>query len=295
MASTLRVLPPRAARTIVRRVAPAVALPALGWLGYVLFLKRPSNDRGWEYGMETLADITITGNRVHVGRLRDFEWAPDGPRSSAYVERSFDLDRIQRAWLVKEPFTLPPLTGFKGMAHTYFVFDFERESPVAVSVEARRERGESFDAIRGLLNWFELIYVWGTERDLTGSRAVREKNELYMYRLNISLQAAQRLFLHLARVTQRLATQPRFYNSFTSNCTNELAKAANMVQRGAIPPNLALIFPGYSDEVLYKLGFLTNDMSLEVLRQRAYISDVVKANYERPELSILLRSYLGAH
>ena len=47
------------------------------------------------------------------------------------------------------------------MAHTYFVFDFEDQPPVAISVEARRERGESYDVVRGMFNEFELIYIWG--------------------------------------------------------------------------------------------------------------------------------------
>jgi hypothetical protein len=163
---------------------------------------------------------------------------------------------------------------------------------VAISVEARRERGETFDTLSGLLNNFELIYIWGTEPDLTGSRAVREQNRLYMYPLNIPLDSAQQLFLSLAETTRQLETQPRFYNSLTSNCTNELAKVANKVQPGAIPLNIALVLPGFADEVLYDLGFFPHDVPLDQLRQKSFISDFVKANYDRPDFSVLLRSKL---
>ena len=36
---------------------------------------------------------------------------------------------------VEEPFTIAPFSSFKGVAHTYFVFDFQGQPPVAVSVE----------------------------------------------------------------------------------------------------------------------------------------------------------------
>ena len=115
-----------------------------------------------------------------------------------------------------------------------------------------------------------------------------------MYPLDIPIDAAQRLFLNLAEVSQQLESQPRFYNSLTSNCTNELAKAANMVRPGTIPPNIALVLPGYADKVLYDLGFIPHDQPLEEVRRKYYVSDIVKATYEQPDFSSLLRSQLSS-
>ncbi len=36
---------------------------------------------------------------------------------------------------------MAPFCGFEGVAHTYFVLDFQDEPPVPASVESRRERG----------------------------------------------------------------------------------------------------------------------------------------------------------
>jgi hypothetical protein len=110
-----------------------------------------------------------------------------------------------------------------------------------------------------------------------------------MYPLTISIEAAKQLFLELAQTSHELEAHPRFYNTLTSNCTNELAKAANKVRPGAIPRNVALIFPGYSEELLYKLGFIPNDVALEALRTRYYISGFVKQLYNREGFSRLLR------
>jgi hypothetical protein len=244
--------------------------------------------------MDTLAGVTISGDTVSLQRVRDFEWTADGPSTSNFVDRSFKVGRIERVWFIEEPFTIGPLGGVGGIAHTYFVFDFADQPPVGVSVEARREKGETFDVLHGLTNDFELIYIWGTERDLTGSRAVHEKNQLYMYPIDVSPESAQRLFVYLAEVTHELETRPRFYNTFTSNCTSELARVANMVKPDAIPPNIALVLPAYSDEMLYDLGFIPNDLPLDTLRERSYISDFVTANYERPDFSSVLRGQLQA-
>lgn len=259
------------------------------WLTYVAFLLRPSNGREWEFGMESLPQITIDGGAVLVHNVRDFRHTPQGTRSSSYVDRAFKVEQIERVWFVEEPFTIAPFTSFKGVAHTYFVFDFQDQPPLAVSVEARREKGETYGALRGLFNQFELIYVWGTEEDLTVSRAVLQKNPLYMYPLTVSMESARELFLQLAQTSQQLEAQPRFYNTLTSNCTNELAKAANRVKVDAIPPNPALVFPGYSNEVLHRLGFIPNDAPLDEVNRRYYISDLVLADYEQDDFSRLLR------
>jgi hypothetical protein len=91
-----------------------------------------------------------------------------------------------------------------------------------------------------------------------------------------------------------METQPRFYNSFTSNCTNELAKVANEAQPGAIPPNIGLVFPGYADQALYDLGFIPNDAPFEDVRQRYAITEAVQASTDQPDFSQQLRSRLIA-
>lgn len=280
-------------RPLVRHVALGALVLAALWLGYRFIVLQPSNQRDWEYGMETLPHITIDGDVVNVQHIRDFRWSVDAPQSSDYIDRSFDVERLERVWFVEEPFTMAPFYGFEGVAHTYFVFDFQDQSPVAISVESRRERGEGYDSIRGVFNEYELIYIWGTEQDLTGRRAVLEKNQLYMYPLVGSMDSARQLFLDLAVVSQQLETQPRFYNTLTSNCTNELAKVANEAQPGAIPPNIALIFPGYADNFLYDLGFIPHDAPLDTVRQRYAITDVVAATIDQPDFSRVLRLRLN--
>ena len=136
------------------------------WMAYAVFLVQPSNQRDWEFGADTLPHITLRGSTIAVQNLRDFRHTTEGTRSSDFIDRTFDVERLERAWFVEEPFTIPPFTGFEGVAHTYFIFDFEDQPPLAISVESRRERGETYDVLRGLLKQYELIYI---PKSATGS------------------------------------------------------------------------------------------------------------------------------
>jgi hypothetical protein len=285
---------PIASRRTRSRMILTSFLVLLAWLSYRLFVLKPSNERDWEIGMDQLPRITIHEGAVTVQDVRDFRYSPEGTRALNYVDRTFQVDRIERVWFVEEPFTIAPFSGFGGVAHTYFVFDFTDQPPLAISVEARREKGESYGALAGLVNQFELIYVWASEQDITVRRAVVEQNELYMYPLIISVEAERTLFLQLAEASRNLETHPRFYNTLTNNCTSELARAANRVKPGAIPPNIALVFPGYSDELLYERGVFPNDVSLDQLTRRYAISDIVRATYEREDFSRALRMELAS-
>lgn len=276
----------------LKRLGQLLLIVLAIFLFYTYFIMKPSHDRDWIYGMETLPHIEIIGDVVKIQNLRNFHYKLGGDLSLNYLNREVNINDLERAWFVVEPFYIKPFTNFGGVAHTYFVFDFKNAEPIAVSVEARREKGETYDAWIGLINRFELIYIWGTESDETVRRVISENNPLYMYPLTVSNDSAKKLFLQLAQTSINLESNPRFYNTFTSNCTNELAENVNKVKAGTIPTNRALFLPGYSDEELYKLGFIPNDKPLEEIQQKYFISDHVQKFYKDSDFSQKLRAEL---
>lgn len=255
-------------------------------LSLCFLLNKPRNNRNFEFGMENPPHLTIQNSLITVSNLRDFEYTTSSitPR---FINRTFDTSKITQVWFIVEPFT-----KFEQIAHTYFIFDFSDQPPLSISVEARREKNENFNVFLGALNQYELIYIWGTETDQTIRRVVVENNQLFMYPLNISPTGASQLLLQLAHTTQKLETHPRFYNTFLSNCTNELAKAANTVKPGSIPFNPAFIFPGYSANELYKLKLIPSGKPLSEITNRYYISDIVRENFTNPNFSTILRQQL---
>lgn len=262
------------------------------WLLYIFAYLQPSNNRQWELGMGRLTHISIQGKLVTLRGLRDWRYDNHQTISTSYIDRTVDINKLNKTWFVVEPFIIQPYSSFKGVAHTYFVFDFEDQEPLVVSVEARREKGEKYDSWAGLFNQYELIYIWGTEKDITGRRVLVENNKVYMYPLQISKESSQQLFLQMVTTTQELEKTPRFYNTLTSNCTNELAKSANKVNPQAIPFNKALFFPGYAVTELYKLRFLPTDVSVDELPNRYFVSDLVKQYYSQNDFSNQLREHL---
>jgi hypothetical protein len=259
---------------------------------YFFVLLKPSNDRDWEVGFERLPKVEINGNTIKISEIKDSVFLENNQSEIRYLERSFDLNKLERTWFVVEPFVVKPFTNFEGVAHTYFVFDFTDQDPIVVSVEARREKGEKYDSWWGALNQYELIYTWGTEQNQTVRRVILENNKLFMYPLNISRENGQKLFLQMAKTTDDLETTPRFYNTFLSNCTNELAKNANAAVPNTIPENRALYFPGYSDEELYKLNLLPQNLPLEELSQKVNITEDTKTLAKDKNFSKKLRETL---
>jgi hypothetical protein len=268
-------------------ISSSVIILAVFFLISTIVLKKPSNDRNWEVGFEKLPIITITDSHVTIHNVRDYRHEAGKTISSGYTDRVVDAEEIERAWFIVEPFS-----KWDGVAHTYFVFDIKDQDPLAVSVEARREKGEDYSAVKGAFNSYELIYIWGTEKDLTIRRVTVDNNKLYMYPLRISKVGIQKLFLQLAEQSHALEQTSRFYNTLTSNCTNELAKNANQVKPHSIPFDKALFLPGYSDELLYKLGFIPNNAPINEVQGRYYISDIVQEISQEASFSAVLRNRL---
>jgi hypothetical protein len=100
------------------------------------------------------------------------------------------------------------------------------------------------------------------------------------------------LVQQLARSSAELEREARFYNTLTSNCTNELARNANSLQPGAVPFSIAWWLPAYSVDQLYDLGYMPNDGPLPDIERRYYITDIVRQIHRDPDFSSVLRSRL---
>lgn len=133
----------------------------------------------------------------------------------------------------------------------------------------------------------------GEQRDLVIRRAVYLNHPVIMYKLTATKEFTQELFKYLVVQTKDLETNPKFYNTIGSNCTNALADSANSVEEDLVPNDWSMVFTGYSDEFLYELGFISDEGTLEELQEKNYISDFVRENYEKGDFSKKLREFLN--
>jgi hypothetical protein len=244
-------------------VASIVAILALGTGAPIT--QPPRADRDWYPYLSRPVDVELSGERFSVTPVSAWSYAPQGPREETYVDAAYDLSELREVW-----FMLEPQPGSQLAAHTLLLFEFEGDRILGLTIEARRERNEDYSALRGVFNAFELAYIWGTARDFLTRRAVMLGHEVFVYPVEITQEQKRMLLTRLLERTEALETHPRYYNTITSNCTNELAKAAGFSWAPAY------ILTGRSDEYLFRRGVIPG-ASFAQSHARSEVTDFVRA------------------
>jgi hypothetical protein len=248
--------------------------------------RRPSLTLDWVPEQARPAGVVVHPDRVDVQSVRDFRFERGGRVQAAYHARSYPLDRLERVWFVVTPFN----TGWRGPAHTFVTFGFSDGRYVTVSVEARRERGESYSVWRGLLRQYELTYVIAEERDAIGLRAIAWGDPVYLYPIRATPQQVRGAFLQMMRRAEALEREPEFYNTLTDNCTTALLDAANAVAAQPIRYGPRILFSGYADAVAYNHGLIDTELTLRQARERFRIDRKAREAAEDPDFSQRIRS-----
>ena len=250
---------------VLRKVLLLFLTLALALLVFV-FLRVPSLSLTWDEDVSVLAGVEVASDEiVTLTQIRDWNYAVNSISSRNYFDASFDPKDIVAMWMYEQ--LLDP-SGL--IAHTFVVFEFdesyERGRYLGLSVETRREQGEEYSIIGGALRAFEITHIWATEKDLVTRRVQYLDYPLTRYRLEIPAAYRSRIFLKFAKETQSLASEPRWYNTATNNCTSSLIKYVNESEPGAIPLHYSYAFTGKVDEYLERLGFKAPDYSLQINR-----------------------------
>jgi hypothetical protein len=246
----------------------------------------PRGDRRWipQHAVATHADVR--GDAATLHRLRNFSYTSEDAFTPAYDDRRYDLTKLETVWFIVTPFS----KQWRGPAHTFVSFGFSDSQYVAISVEARREPGETYGPFTGLFKQFELIYVVGDERDLIGSRAVHGEYDVYLYPIRTSRERMRELFVQMLARSNALATKPEFYNTLTNNCTSNVVDHVNQIAPNAVPQGIKTILPGYADEVAYSLGLIDNSISIEEARRRYRVNDLARRFATSPDFSHHIRA-----
>ena len=263
--------PPKPRRRRYRIVlgALAVLLVAGGAFAAVV---RPSNDRDWSEDQARLPEAVFTGRRVLVHNVRDFDYQATDRWTPRWEDRSYDLDSLSSVWFAVEPFS-----DVRGPAHTFVTFGFGDSLAAAryvgISVEIRKEKGEHFSPMKGILRQYELTYVVGDERDLVRLRSNFRRDSVFLYRVHTTPEKARALFVSMLERANRLKAHPEFYNTLTNTCTTNIVRHVNELVPGRVPFSYKVLLPAYADELAYDLGLLGHDQPFDSLRAHALIND----------------------
>lgn len=234
------------------------------------YSKSPSHERDWAPDQARLPNAEVAGDIATISNIRDFRYRTAEDFDATYETRSYDLSKIARTWYVVVPFGAP------GVAHAFLSFEFDDGAYVSVSVEARREAGESYSPIKGAFHAYELMYVVGDERDVIGVRANQRKHDVYLYPLALSREQSRTVFESMLRDINAIAEQPEFYNTFTGSCMTGVAK--HLAAAGVrIPLSLEFLLPAYSDKLFYDLGLIKGELAFDALKAASLINERASA------------------
>jgi hypothetical protein len=267
----------------VKRAALAVAALALG-VGLTCAAVRPSNNRDWNLDQAVLAEAQFNGDFVTIRNIRNFAYRSETDFTPAYYDRTYDLRTLESVWFIVEPFG-----SWKGPAHTFLSFGFAGGDYMGISVEIRKEKGETFSPTKGLLRQYEVMYVVGDERDLVKLRSNYRRDNVYVYPMRATREKARELLVGMLERANALREEPEFYNTLTNTCTTNIVRHVNAIAPKRVPLKAAILFPGYSDQLAWDLGLIDTTLSFDEAKRRFHINERALRFADDPEFSKRIR------
>jgi len=267
-----------------------VALFAVAFLGFAFVWRgvTPSNQRSWQPDVAELAWASFDGDLVTIHNIRNFDYRSETDYTPHYYDKTFDLRELDSVDLIAVYWM------GDAIAHIMLSFGFAGRDFVTVSIETRKETGESYDTVRGFFRNYELIYIVGDERDLIRLRTNYRKNppeDVYLYRSVGPPENARRLFLDYFREINELRDHPAFYNSLTTNCTTNVLMHTR-VNPGQHAYSWKILLSGYAPLYAYETGRLDTSLPFEELKHRSFINGAAWAADQAPDFSQRIRAEL---
>lgn len=256
----------------------------LGWWMRIV----PSDQRDWadDVARHLQPQMQMQGSQVLLGNVRNFDWRSDTDYTPHWEARHYDLERLRSVDMALSYWMGPAI------AHTLVSFGFDDgrggTEYLAFSIEIRKERHERFSALAGFFKQFELSLVAGDERDLLRVRTNARGEDVYLYRVQMAPAAMRSLFLAYVAEAESLQRQPRFYNTFTANCTTIVYQMAQRIV-GGLPMDWRLLASGYLPEYVHGVGALAPGQPLEALRAAGRITLRAQAADADPQFSRAIR------
>jgi hypothetical protein len=262
----------------------ALALVAIGvwWSGLT-----PSNERAWQPEVARLAYATINGDMVTVHNIRNFDYRTETDFTPAYYDRTYDLTTLDSGDLVAVYWMGPAI------AHLFLSFGFG-DDRLAISIEARKEKGEGYSSAKGFFRQYELYYVVADERDVVRVRTNYRKDppeDVYIYPLRVPRENLRRVFLEYMRKMNALRARPEFYNTLTTNCTTAILMNTR-VNPESLPLSWKVLVTGYTPAYVYESGRMDRSVPFEELQRRSLVNAAAQAADQAPDFSRRIRAGL---
>jgi hypothetical protein len=268
----------------LRRGLTVVAVLWLLVLGWWLRIP-PRNDRDWQPDVARLPGATFQGDVVSLHDVRDFDYASETDFTERWEDRTYDLGRV-RGLDIFVSYWGPAL-----IAHTIMSWEFDDGRHLAISIETRKEKGETYDALRGFFRQYELYYVVADERDVVRLRTNYRGEQVFLYRLRATPARARAVLQSYLERVNHLTETPQWYNAFTHNCTTTIR---GHIQDAGVrnPFNWRILVNGKGDELLYSRGNINTSLPFAEVRSRSDITAKARAADHDADFSQRIREGL---
>ncbi len=226
--------------------------------------------------------------------MRNFTYRSETDFDARWETRVYDLNRLDGYDL------LFVYWGSPAIAHTMVSFRFKDDGEegsyyfLPISIEARKERSESYSAIAGFFRQYELYYVIADERDVIGLRTNYRGEDVYLYRTKAGAKRARALLLDYLKTVNELSSKPRWYNALSDNCTNGILFHVEALD-GNLPYTWEILLSGYADRYAYKAGSFASALAFETLKRRSRINDAARAQDRNAAFSSIVRRELPGY
>jgi hypothetical protein len=251
----------------------------------------PSNDRNWQPDVARLAWAEIDGDRIRVHNIRNFDYRSETDYTPAYYDKQFDLRQLEAVDVVAVYWMGPAI------AHVFLSFGFTGGDYLAISIEARKEKGEGYSTIKGFFRQYELYYVVADERDVIRLRTNYRHDppeDVYVYRTQGRIENGRKLFLEYVRKMNALKAEPDFYNTLVNNCTTDIWYNTR-VNATHMQFSWKILASGYVPEYLYESGRLDTSLPFPQLQRLAHVNARAQAADTAADFSRRIREPAAAN
>ena len=128
---------PRRGRTLL------VSLCAFALLVFLFFRIPASNERDWQPDVSVTPYATIKGESITIHNVRNFDYRTETDFTPRWETRTYDLSKLDSVDLIAVYW------AGKAIAHIMVSFGFAGKDYLAVSIETRKEKGESYSTLAG--------------------------------------------------------------------------------------------------------------------------------------------------
>jgi hypothetical protein len=233
-----------------------------------------STDRDWQPDVSVMPHATVNGDLVTIRGVRNFDYRSESDFTPRWEDRTYDLCKLDSVDIIAVYW------AGKAVAHIMVSFGFQDQDYLAVSIETRKERGESYSTLAGFFRRYELYYVVADERDVIRARTTyrQPQEDVYIYRTRTPQRNIRRSFLDYIQTMNDLCERPRFYNTLTTNCTTTILTHTR-INPESPPMSWKILLSGYVPDYLYELGRIDTanpfaDLEkLSRVNERAHASD----------------------